>query len=63
MKALGYALLAAGILLLIFGVQAFHSASSGVSRLFTGSPTNNTLMMLVGGAAATIAGVVMVGRD
>lgn len=62
MRAIGYALVAAGVLLLVFGMNAYHSASSGVSRLVTGSPTDHTITLLVGGVAAAIAGIALIGR-
>jgi hypothetical protein len=57
-KALSLALLAGGILLIIFGVSASNSLGSDVSRFFTGSPTDKAIWMLVGGAVAAVAGLV-----
>ena len=57
-KAVALALLAGGILFIIFGVNAAQSFSSDISRFFTGSPTDKAIWMLVGGAAASIVGVV-----
>ena len=57
-KAVALALLAGGILLIIFGVSAAQSFSSDISRFFTGSPTDKAIWMLVGGAVASIGGVV-----
>jgi hypothetical protein len=57
-KALSLALLAAGILLIIFGVSASNSFGSDVSRFFTGSPTDKSIWLLVGGAVAAVAGLV-----
>jgi hypothetical protein len=57
-KALSIALLAGGILLLVFGFNASNSFSSDVSRTFTGSPTDKSIWLLVGGAVAAIAGLV-----
>ncbi|MFL9903423.1 DUF3185 family protein [Paraburkholderia fungorum] len=56
-KAISIALIVGGIVLLYFGGQAFNSVSSEVSRVFTGSPTNKAIMLLVGGVIATIAGL------
>lgn len=58
-KAIGLALLAAGIALIIYGIDASHSATSTLSRTFTGSPTDKTLWLLIGGIAASICGAVM----
>ena len=56
-KAISLALIVGGIVLLYFGGQAFNSVSSEVSRVFTGSPTNKAIMLIVGGVIATIAGL------
>ena len=57
-KPVALALLAGGILLIIFGVSAVQSFSSDVSRFFTGAPTDKAIWMLVGGVAASIVAVV-----
>ena len=56
-KAVSLAILAGGILLIIFGVSASQSLSSDISRFFTGSPTDKAIWMLIGGAIATIIGL------
>ena len=56
-KPLSIALLVGGIILLIFGISAYDSASSSISRFFTGSPTDKAMWMLIGGAIATIVGL------
>jgi divalent metal cation (Fe/Co/Zn/Cd) transporter len=58
-KAIGLALLAVGIALIIYGVDASHSAASHLSNTFTGSPTNKTMWLLIGGIAAAVFGVVL----
>ncbi|NPT41871.1 DUF3185 family protein [Paraburkholderia sp. 1N] len=60
-KAISIALIVGGIVLLYFGGQAFNSVSSEVSRVFTGSPTNKAIVLIVAGAIATIAGLTGVG--
>lgn len=57
-KTISAALLAGGILLLIFGVIAYDSQSSDISRFFTGSATDKAIWMLVGGVVATVLGAV-----
>ena len=57
-KAISLELLAGGILLLIFGVSAMNSASSDISRFFTGAPTDKAMWLLIGGIVATVIGVV-----
>jgi hypothetical protein len=55
-KPISLVLLVAGISLLIYGVSASDSLSSDFSRFFTGSPTDKTMWLLIGGAAAAVAG-------
>jgi uncharacterized membrane-anchored protein len=55
-KGISVGILVAGVILLVFGVNAYHSASSDVSRFFTGAPTDKALWFLIGGAVACIAG-------
>jgi hypothetical protein len=63
-RALGLALLVGGIILIISGVNASQSFSSDVSRFFTGAATNKAMWFLVGGAAAAVAGLVLLkGRN
>jgi hypothetical protein len=57
-KPLSLALLAGGIVLIVFGVNASNSVGSDVSRFFTGSPTDKAMWLLVGGAVAAVAGLV-----
>ena len=56
---LGLAIFAVGIVLLIFGFNASQSFSSDVSRFFTGNPTDKSIWLLIGGAAAVIVGLVI----
>ena len=55
-KAVSLALLVVGIILIIAGVAASDSTASGVSRFFTGNPTDKTMWLLLGGVAAAIVG-------
>jgi len=55
---LGVALLAVGIVLVVFGIDSNNSFSSNVSRTFTGSPTNKTTWLLIGGIASSVLGLV-----
>ena len=57
-KAISVAVLAGGILLLIFGINAYNSSSSEISRFFTGSATDKSIRMLVSGVVATVLGLV-----
>jgi hypothetical protein len=57
-KAISIAILAGGILLLVFGINAYNSPGSDISRFFTGSATDRSLWMLVGGIVMTVLGTV-----
>ena len=57
-KAISLALMIGGVLLLYFGSQAYHSLSSDVSRVFTGSPSNKAIYLIAGGVVATLAGLI-----
>ncbi len=61
-KSISVALLAGGILLLIFGINAYNSSSSDISRFFTGSATDKSIWMLVGGVAMSVLGLVGLSR-
>jgi len=56
-KGISVALLVVGVLLTIWGASASESFSSDVSRLFTGSPSNKAVWLLVAGIVAAIAGL------
>ncbi|MEX0958573.1 MAG: DUF3185 family protein [Burkholderiales bacterium] len=56
-KAIALALLAGGVLLIVFGMNAMNSPSSDLSRLFTGAPTDRALYMVIGGVAMSVAGL------
>jgi Protein of unknown function (DUF3185) len=57
-KPVSLALLVVGIILLIYGASASDSIGSSFSRFFTGSPTDKTMWLLIGGAVATAVGAV-----
>ena len=56
-KLILLAILAGGVVLVIYGVAASDSFSSDVSRFFTGSPTDKTMWLLIGGIVAIIIGL------
>ena len=56
-KALAAAFVVIGIILLYFGYQEYTSLSSDVSEVFTGSPTENSVWYLAGGAGILTLGV------
>ncbi|MEI8350541.1 MAG: DUF3185 family protein [Candidatus Omnitrophota bacterium] len=55
-KGMSVALLVVGVILLVFGLNAYHSTSSDVSRFFTGAPTNKALWLLIVGVVVGIVG-------
>ncbi|MCC5935314.1 MAG: DUF3185 family protein [Candidatus Cyclonatronum sp.] len=55
----GAALLLGGLVLLYFGWGEYNSFASDVSEAFTGSPTDNAVWYLTGGAIASLAGVLL----
>jgi zinc transporter ZupT len=57
-KLISLAILAGGIVLVVFGVAATESFSSDISRFFTGTPTDKAIWMLLGGIVAIIIGLV-----
>ena len=56
-RPISAAILAVGIVLVIYGFSASDSFSSDVSRFFTGSPTDKTIWLLIGGIIAIIIGL------
>lgn len=57
-RAILFAMLAGGIVLLVFGIGALNSASSDISQFFTGAPTDKAIWMPVGGAIVSVVGLV-----
>jgi len=56
-KLISLILLAGGIILIVYGVSASDSIGSSFSRFFTGSPTDKTIWLLLGGIVATAVGL------
>jgi hypothetical protein len=56
-KPISIALLVAGVILTVFGINATNSFGSDVSRFFTGSPTDKAVWMLIGGLVLGITGL------
>ncbi|MEO6353419.1 MAG: DUF3185 family protein [Burkholderiaceae bacterium] len=44
-------------MLTIFGLNEFNSFTSDISRAFTGSPTNRSIGMMVGGVVLVVLGL------
>ena len=57
-KIVSLALLVGGIILIVYGANASDSIGSSFSRFFTGNPTDKTVWLIIGGAAATAVGAV-----
>ena len=55
-KAVSFAILAVGIVLIIWGINASESFASDVSRFFTGSGTDKSMWLMAGGIAAIACG-------
>ncbi len=55
-KTASLALLIVGVILTLYGLSASDSIGSGFSRLFTGSPTDRTIWLLLGGIVAVVIG-------
>ena len=56
-KPIALACLVAGIILLAFGISSADSFGSDVSRFFTGSPTDKSVWMMIGGAVLAVVGL------
>jgi multisubunit Na+/H+ antiporter MnhB subunit len=61
-NVIGLAIFALGVVLLIFGFNESQSFGSEVSRFFTGNPSDRSMWMIVGGAVAVVAGLVLAVR-
>jgi hypothetical protein len=56
-QMIGIAFLVVGIILLCAANHSYHSAASDVSRVVTGTSTDKTLWLVVGGVLGTLIGV------
>jgi len=61
-KIIAIVLLVVGLALLYFGFNAKDAPLEKVHETFTGDYTNQTMLYLIGGAAAAIGGVAMLLR-
>lgn len=59
-RLLGAALLVAGVILFVIGMNASHSAADRWSNFFTGHFTDATVWYIVGGAITGLLGLFMV---
>lgn len=56
-KVVAIGFLVAGIVLTVFGVQAMNSASSSISKVFSGTPTDKSMEMLIFGIVGIVLGM------
>ncbi len=56
-KIVSLAILAGGIVVVAFGIDAVNSTGSDISRFFTGAPTDHAVWMLAGGVIASVVGL------
>jgi hypothetical protein len=61
-KSIAWALLIVGIVLLTLGIHASNSLSSGISRTFTGAPTDKTIWLMAAGAITAVIGFINITR-
>lgn len=59
-RIFGIVLLVGGVVLLIVGMNASHSAADQISNTFTGKFTKDTAWYIFGGGAAALVGLLMV---
>ena len=55
-------LLIGGVVLLVWGYNAYHSVSSNTSEVFNGAPSTKAIVLLGVGGIAAIAGIVRLTR-
>ena len=56
-KGLSVAFLVAGVILIVWGISNAESLNSDISRFFTGSPTDKSIWLLLGGTVLGIVGL------
>ena len=56
-RIIGIALLVIGVILLVYGFKAKDSVESKLTETFTGTPSDNTKQLLIGGAVASAVGI------
>lgn len=56
-QIISIALLVIGIVLIVFGINEYHSTSSHVSRFFENGPSDRSLFFLIGGVVVSVVGI------
>lgn len=59
---LAIALIAIGVMLIVFGIASAESLGSEFSKFFTGSPSEKSIWLLIGGVGALVAGLFLMRR-
>jgi hypothetical protein len=55
-RPLSFAILVVGIILLVFGINAHDSIVSSAKEAVTGTPTDKSLWLIIGGVIGIIVG-------
>ena len=55
LRGLALGLLAGGIALTVYGVNASHSVGSEITRVFTGNPSDHSMTLIIGGVVLIVA--------
>jgi len=55
-RILSIGILVVGVVLLIFGINAHDSLASSAKEAVTGTPTDKSMWLIIGGIAAIIVG-------
>lgn len=61
-KAIGIALLVGGAIALYFGFNAANAPMEELAESLTGKYSDSTMMYFIGGGAAVVVGLFMLGR-
>lgn len=56
-RAVGVAILVAGVVLIVMGIEAKGSFASRAKELWDGTPTEKVMGLLIGGAACVVVGL------
>ncbi len=55
-KSISLALLAVGVILLIYGINASNSTASSIHNAISGNPTDRSIWLIAGGALGIVIG-------
>ncbi len=55
-RAIALGILAGGIALTVYGINASRSFGSEISKVFTGNPSDHSMGLMIGGVAMIVAG-------